>query len=146
MNTLQSTKYTVFFGGNIRYFFSLCHTVHESQGFCVFSRKKESVRAWGTGLPLFFPRPDLGTDASAAATAGDPGHARGGPDPQGKTLGRAEAPLSPAVQPTSTHPHLRITEMILAKSKWRAWGFVCCYTSPPPVLEPTLPSSSWTIF
>lgn len=55
-------------------------------------------------------------------TQGMPGEG----ETQDETLGRAETPLSPTVYPASTQPHLRITEMILAKSKRRAWGFVCC--------------------
>ena len=82
-------------------------------------------------------------DLSAAGTAGDPGRAR----PPGKALGRAAAFLNPAVQPTSTHPHLGITEMILAKSKrWAGVLFAVSPSTPPPVLEPMLPSSPWTIF
>nr|XP_020750557.1 RCC1-like G exchanging factor-like protein isoform X4 [Odocoileus virginianus texanus] len=59
------TKYKIYclFGGNIRYFFSLRHTVHESRGFCVSSRKKESVRALGRAA-LFSPCPERGTDRS----------------------------------------------------------------------------------
>ena len=59
------TKYKIYclFWGNIRYFFSLRHTVHESRGFCVSSRKKESVRALGRAAP-FSPCPERGTDRS----------------------------------------------------------------------------------
>lgn len=44
-------------------------------------------------------------------TWGMPGE---GQTPQGEVLGRAEAPQDPTEPPTSTLPHLRITEMILA--------------------------------
>ena len=91
------------------------------EGFVFLQERKQASGPWA-GL-LRSPRvQNVGQiDVSATGTAGD----QGMPDPQGKAPGREEASLKAAVQPISTHPRLGITEMVLAKSRRRAWGFVC---------------------
>lgn len=76
INTLQSTKYTVFLGEH-QVCFSLRHTVRESRGF-FFLQQSQREGPWCRAAHLS-PHPGPGPEAGATAAAGDlgmPGRAR----------------------------------------------------------------------